>query len=347
MQIRSATDNDQQAWDAYVLEHPQGVAYHRYGWQLAIREAYQHDALYLIAEVEGLICGVLPLIFFRAPFSEAKLTSLPYCDAGGILADSDEISSALLDEAKLWARKNMASGLEIRSCDFGAVGNKTPDRSKVLMVMQLPESSESFMAAMSPKLRSQVKKPLRDGLVARQGGNELINDFYSVFTQNMRDLGSPVHSRNWIKSVVSAYGESARVGVVYTPGGLPAAAGIILLHGQKVSLPWASSLRRFNKLNANMLLYWTFLSFATDQGYKYFDFGRSTPGEGTYRFKEQWGAKPLPLTWTFIGPDGDEQIMFSASAPGSTRKILEVLWRRLPLAFCNFLGPKVRKYISL
>jgi hypothetical protein len=49
-----------------------------------------------------------------------------------------------------------------------------------------------------------------------------------------------------------------------------------------------------------MLLYWTKLEYACDNGNKTFDFGRSTPGEGTYRFKPQWGAKPQPLHWQYI-----------------------------------------------
>ena len=33
------------------------------------------------------------------------------------------------------------------------------------------------------------------------------------------------------------------------------------------------------------------------QKYAFFDFGRSSEGEGTYKFKKQWGAKPTPLVW--------------------------------------------------
>ena len=84
----------------------------------------------------------------------------------------------------------------------------------------------------------------------------------------------------------------------------PAAGGVILCHSQTVSIPWASAHRHLNRWNPNMLLYWTFLEYAADQGYAFFDFGRSTPGEGTYRFKEQWGAKPAPLFWHNISLNG-------------------------------------------
>jgi len=215
----------------------------------------------------------------------------------------------------------------------------------------LPDSAERLLASLDAKVRSQVKKPVRDGLTALLGGAELIGDFYTVFAENMRDLGSPVHSRRWIAAVVAAYGERARVAVVSTPDGIPAAAGIVLLHPTTLAIPWASSLRRYNTLNPNMLLYWIFLSLAIDQGCRQFDFGRSTPGEGTYRFKEQWGATPQPLFWCDLVGNGRAAAGRAGHAQpvhhDAARQRVVDLWRRMPLAGADWLGPRIRKYISL
>ncbi len=139
--------------------------------------------------------------------------------------------------------------------------------------------------------------------------------------------------------------------MVYTPDGIPAAAGVVLIHPSTMSIPWASSLRRYNRLNPNMLLYWIFLSLAIDSGCRCFDFGRSTPGEGTYRFKEQWGARPRQLYWyDFTGngkavaatPDHEQP-----DDSRSHRHRAADLWRRIPLTGANWAGPRIRKYISL
>jgi lipid II:glycine glycyltransferase (peptidoglycan interpeptide bridge formation enzyme) len=207
---------------------------------------------------------------------------------------------------------------------------------------------------MKAKVRSQINKPQRDGLTAKLGQMELIHEFYMVFAENMRDLGSPVHSRHWIEAVVRAYGEQCRIAVVYTPQGEVAAAGIILLHPNLVVIPWASTRQRFNRMNPNMLLYWTFLSFACDHGYPQFDFGRSTPDEGTYRFKKQWGASPQPLYWyelpTQLGQGAEAQTespSLRQRAINRGTSLVAKLWQKLPLPVANALGPKVRKYISL
>ncbi len=94
-----------------------------------------------------------------------------------------------------------------------------------------------------------------------------------------------------------------------------------------------------------MLLYWNFLKYASGNGYARFDFGRSTANEGTYKFKAQWGAKPVPLHWSYILVNNKE---LNFDTPGSAkRKQIERLWQNLPLEMANCIGPAIRKHISL
>jgi len=343
MRIRMAQNADQGIWDSYVFGHLNGLAYHRFAWKRAVETAYGFAGKYLLAETEGRIRGVLPMIFLKRPLLGGTLVSLPYCDVGGVLADDSMTQEALVKHAQELARECRAKVLDLRFSQPRGSCPSADGVGKVRMVLDLPESSEALLAGFKAKLRSQVLKPARDGLSFRVGGTELLADFYAVFTENMRDLGSPVHSREWFGAILRFFDEYVRVGVVYAPDGAPAAGGLILLHGATVTVPWASSLRRYNRLNPNMLLYWSFLSFAADREYKHFDFGRSTPGEGTYRFKKQWGAQAIPLDWREVFPTG-----VKAAGGNQTvfREQIEAVWRRMPLALCNFLGPRIRRYVS-
>ena len=351
MQCRRATYSDRDAWDDYALCHDKGSAYHLFAWKDAIEESYGFCGVYLLAENECGICGILPMIDFRVPVFKNALISLPYCDAGGILANDPETEQALITHAMVTAG-SMRTEIKIRS--FKPLQSCGQNRTgKVSMVLALPEDSESLLAGFKSKLRSQVKKTTRDGLSVRLGKAELVDAFYQVFAENMHELGSPVHDRLWLRSVVAHYGERVRVAVVYTPDQIPVAAGILLLHPSRASVPWASSLRRYNRMAPNMLLYWTLLSFATDQGYPRFDFGRSTPGEGTYRFKQQWGAQPEPLYW-YENWDGEKITHQSSTLKSgfanrmpSGKRVAENVWQRLPRPGTDWLGPKIRKYISL
>lgn len=347
MQIRRATEDDRNRWDAFVAAHSEGTPYQFWAWQEAVKKAYGYKHQYLLAEEADNICGILPLIDFRVPLRGSRLISLPFCDAGGVLAQDDNIAVALMKKAE----QHTSFHLRSTSPQLPHLVNNT---NKVRMLLDLPADGATLMEGLKSKVRSQVRKPYRDGLNAHLGGHELVNDFYTVFSENMRDLGSPVHSRDWIDAIVESYAEKARVGVVYTPQGDIAAAGIILLHPNLVVIPWASARSVFNKLNANMFLYWTFLEFACDSAYPRFDFGRSTPEEGTYRFKKQWGATPHPLYWYDVSAEPRQRYRQGAGCNKAMqrrtsylRRGITSVWQRLPLSVANILGPELRKYIAL
>jgi FemAB-related protein (PEP-CTERM system-associated) len=345
-QIKTITSADYHAWDQYILFHPLDGVYLSTPWKQAIEHGYGHETFYLAAFENNAITGVLPLALINPPLGAANLVSLPFCDYGGLLADNNKAASALLDRAVALAREHRA-GLEIRSSSasdqFRFPQGFAPATDKCRMLLKLPESSDLLWSGFKSKLRSQIKKPSREGLVARLGQSELLPDFYKVFCRNMRDLGSPVHSIHWINSVIESFSQAAKVCVVYKDN-TPAAGGIILMHAQTATVPWASALREYSRLSPNMLLYWTFLKYAADNGFAFFDFGRSTQGEGTFAFKEQWGAKPVPLSWHRLLSNGTTHE--TVSGKGSLRRASEKIWQNLPLAAANTLGPRLRKYID-
>ena len=359
--IRLADDRDQMRWDEYVLAHAQGLAYHLYSWKRAVEEAYKFSGEYFLAEKEDRICGILPLVHLGLPLGiHNRLVSLPYCDAAGVLADNASIRKSLLFNALDLAFERGFKKLEVRSgtalsqepgSDSSQSTANVPPHGKVRLLLALPEGSEKLLATFKAKLRSQVRKPMRDGLYVKFGGQELLHTFYVVFAENMRDLGSPVHSKTWIQAILKHYGPRAICGVVFLPDGSPAACGIILCHKRTVSIPWASSLRRFNHFNPNMLLYWSFLEYAADNEYEVFDFGRSAPEEGTYKFKSQWGAEPYPLFWVQwalgSGKDVPEGTEIGFGQSGKARALAERIIRNMPVPVSIFCGSRIRKYIAL
>lgn len=349
MEIKTANNSDKQNWDNYVLNHPNSTPYHLFAWKEAVENAYGFKGLYLTAEKKNQIIGILPLIHLHLPMTNGALISLPYCDAAGTLSGSQEIEKTLYDFAIKIARSKNIKKLSLRSTNLIPGTKKESSTSdKVRMILTLPSNADTLMESFKSKLRSQVKKPLRDGLTSQIGGLELLNLFYPLFAENMRDLGSPVHTRKWIKSILEAYKNKAHLVLTTMPDGQPAAGGILLTTKKSVSVPWASSLRKYNRYNPNMLLYWTFLKYACDMNFSSFDFGRSTIGEGTYKFKKQWGAKPSPLFWADFDTE-ENRFIDSPKQNGinKNRDFLAAVIMKTPVSFNNALGKVTRKYISL
>ncbi|GGY80099.1 FemAB family XrtA/PEP-CTERM system-associated protein [Marinobacter zhanjiangensis] len=336
-------------WDDYVSRHPDGTGYHQLAWTESIASAYGHRVWCLLAmSPGGNLSGVMPVCEFRVPLMGAHWISLPYCDLGGPLASSEKAASALRARALELVQRHSGKGLHLRLPGRAVDPLTESTLAKVSMLCKLPESSDALFSRYKPKLRSQIRKAEKNGLSAEvTSGPEAIGCFYRVFADNMHRLGSPVHSLRWFQELQAAFGDRLKVGLVWFDDKV-IGAGIILINGARASIPWASTLADYNRLAPNMLLYWTLLAHVTDAGCRVFDFGRSTPGEGTYRFKKQWGAEPHELNWLDFGPGGEPVIEAASSTQGSrVRTMVESAWQRLPLSVANLLGPVVRKYISL
>jgi len=329
------------AWDAYVARHPRATAYHASAWRRVIEETFGHTTVYLLALDDGRPVGVLPLALMKSLLFGRFLVSLPFVTYGGVLADSEVVERALVDEAIAMARRERAGHLELRHVDDRALGLRTRTH-KVSMRLDLPRDADLLWRGFRAKLRSQIRKPQNEGVIARIGGIDLLDPFYQVFATNMRDLGTPVYPRRFFQAVLDAFPDRARIGVA-TLGDRPVAAGLVLGSRQDLEIPWASSLRPYNFLGGNMLLYWTVLRYACESGYARFDFGRSTPHGGTYRFKEQWGAQPVPLHWQYWLARGDATPDLSPANPRYRAAIR--IWRSLPLAVANRLGPMIVSHV--
>ena len=345
--IHQAEERDQQRWDAYVLNHPDASPYHLFAWKRAVESSYGHRCHYLFAEKDGQLAGVLPLVHLNFPGLVNELTALPYCDVGNCLCDSGKVQDALLDEALNLQKKLNCKKLHLRGAlketELAKSSFQVEETGKVRMLLKLPASADELFSSFKSKLRSQVRKAEKNGVTFRWGGLDDLEAMYFVFAKNMHELGSPVHAKNWLRSVLEHYGKKAKVGLAEFEG-KTIGMGIILLACQKVSIPWASTLREYNRLGPNMLLYWNFLKYSADHGCREFDFGRSTAGEGTYRFKQQWGAEPEPLPWytcSKAGKGADE------SQHADQRGLAAAIWQKLPLPAANAVGPCLRKYISL
>ena len=349
--VTIATEADRPAWDEYVncrvtasADSPAGrfeaFGSHAWAWRDVFARSFGHRSVYLVARrsSEAALVGVLPLTEIRSWLFGRSLTSQPFLNYGGVLAESPAVARTLVEAAARVARDRRCRHVELRhvSRQFEDLPSKA---HKVTMVRRL---EPGLWDKLDRKVRNQVRKAQKSDLSTVRGGTELLDDFYRVFARNMRDLGTPVYAREFFKQVLAAFPARAQV-VVVRLGPTPVAAGVTYRTGGTIEVPWASSVRDFNALCPNHLLYWSILESALADGVRWLDFGRSTPHEGTYKFKEQWGAQPVPLHWEYAGLEGN-------AVPDQTPKnpkfrLAVSAWRQLPLWLANRVGPAVVRHV--
>jgi FemAB-related protein (PEP-CTERM system-associated) len=338
--VRPLSPSETGQWADFVQHHPRAAAYHHPAYPEHIKTVFGHNSLVLAAFDEGTLVGGLPVTLMRSRLFGEFGVSVPYFNYGGPLTHYQDVMEALLTEARSLLDTEKADHLEIRTTQPGL--SAPCSTRKVSMVLSLPKTEPELDAQLGSKVRAQYKKAEEYKPDIRFGGLELLDDFYRVFAINMRDLGTPVYSKGWFKSLLEDEQLTTYLAVGYLQG-KAVSTGFLLGHRDLLEIPWASTLRSANSTNMNMWMYRQILGYALGKGYRHFDFGRSTLGAGTYAFKKQWGAMPVPHYWYSLN-NGDQPIA-EANPDNPKYRLIIAVWQRLPVWLTRLIGPYVIKNV--
>ena len=333
--IRKISNDDSDSWNEFVNKHPASSIYHQFDFKGIIEKSFNQEACYFAAfDKDESIVGILPIIHTKSHLFGSYMTSIPYFNYGGPLTVNRFVERQLVEHVDHYARQTGVSYVELRE---SSVRKGMPSKTdKVSLFLTLPESSEQLWVGVGTKVRAQIKKGLKNNFQFKVGRHELLDDFYRVFSINMRDLGTPVYSKLFFKNILSSQLDTM-IAVQYHQGSATSCA-FLMAYKNCLEIPWASTLGSANKLNSNMVLYWNILKYACDKSYDFFDFGRSTIDAPTFKFKCQWGASPAQLHWHYMLP-GDQQVLPSLNPNNPKLKLLIWCWKKLPIVIANTIGP--------
>ena len=342
--IKTADLVDKTDWDNFLLSLNFSSHFFDWEWREILSKSFGHKPYYLIAKDQnGNTKAICPLFLVKSLLFGSSLISVPYINGGGILSIDDQASQEIKTHIKNLQQDLGCAYAELRAREesLNTYSDLTSRTHKVAMLLNLEDDSEKMFSFFPPKLRSQIRRPTKDGCYAKTitGSNvsrKDIYDFYSVFSTTMRDLGTPVYPKCFFTNSLNTFKDRATLTLVYHES-TPVAAGITIRKGNYVEIPWAAALKSKNRLSPNMLLYWELIKQAISDGCTIFDFGRSTANSGTFKFKEQWGSKALQLHWYYLGEIPDVN-------PKSKKfELLVSIWRKLPVSVANLLGPQITK----
>jgi len=328
-------------WDRYVESARLGTLYHTWAWREVIEHSFGHQAFYLTAVRDGTICGVLPLVRISSRLFGDFLVSLPFCSHGGILADNQEAADALLAAAAELARELRVHHIELRQRT--ALPTAWHQHShRVVMEIELPATIDDYLRRLSSARRKRIRYLLKHQLRPEWTGLEGVSEFYRIFAVNMRNLGTPVYPREFFEQQLCRLSDKVRI-LILRDGSQAVAAGLVSAYRETLELPWAASLPESRRKEAPTLLYWSLIEKAIEEGFKRLDLGRCVPGSGNYQFKQHWQPIAKPLNWYYWLAPGTAIRTFGADNPKF--RLATALWKRLPLAVANTLGPRVVRCI--
>jgi len=327
-------------WDACVQAGAGWTHFHRWGWKAVIEQVFGHECLYFAAcDDEGQVTGVLPLVHAKSRLFGDYLVSMPFLNYGGPLG-SDDAVRALTAHAVGVARERRVDLLELRSREPLPLDLAVSHRKITCLLDLPPGDAEGAWQRLNSNVRRKVRRAQKEGISVSFGLDQ-VSAFYDVFSRHMRDLGTPTLPRRLFETLAERFPDDVWFGCAYYQG-RPVAAGCGFQWAGEFEMTWVSALQEYHRIYANMLLYWAFIERAANLSLGVFNFGRCTPGGGTHQFKQQWGSRDVPLLWY-------QHVAGARDATPSPHERAfawgPFVWKRLPLAVANALGPAIVRLI--
>ncbi|MEW6990599.1 FemAB family XrtA/PEP-CTERM system-associated protein [Colwelliaceae bacterium 6441] len=340
-QIAVLTQKEFIAWDEYVMSHDDGTFFHLSGWQTVIENSFSHPCYFLFAKQNDKICGVLPLVEIKSALFGHALVSTPFCVYGGVIADDQEIQTALEKEAVTIAEKLNVDHLELRY--------RTEQQNEFILKQahctfgcEIAQDAESILAKVKKKQRAVIRHSLKNELSHSVTKN--ISDFYHLLSQSYRNLGTPIFKKAYFQNLINVFGDNVDITLIKDQSGQPSNA-VMNFYFKESVLPYyggGNADARFIKSADYM--YYQVLCHARERGCHWYDFGRSKNDSGPFKYKKNWGMEPKPLYYYYHLVKAKELPNLSPNNP--KYKMFINMWQKLPLKVSQFLGPFLSKYLG-
>jgi len=331
---------DRARWDAFVQACPQATFFHRAGWQTVIEAAFGHRTWFYLAEQDGAIQGVLPLAQIKSRLFGHALIALPFCVYGGVAALTDAARQEL-DMAAVDLAATLGVGhLEYRNVTAAHPGDPAWQGKELYVTFRkaISAEDEENLNAIPRKQRAMVRKGIKCGLTGEVDDN--VERFFTAYANSVHRLGTPVFSKRYFALLKETFGDDCEVRVIVRDGEL--VAGVLSFFFRDEVLPYyGGGMPVARDVAGNDFMYWNLMQAAAARGCRIFDFGRSKRGTGAFDFKKNWGFTAQPLPYEY-------RLVTAASIPdvnplNPKYQLFIRLWRKLPLALANALGPHIVK----
>jgi len=278
----------------------------------------------------------LPIGYFPVMSVKGRIVSMPHFSFGGLITcriNRKDIYSAVLPKIYKYFSGSDSHDIPYLLRDTESIGNFVQDNKVISWIDIRNKTAKQVIPATQ---LSKAHKAMENGLTCKDGGIELLADFYHVYSRNMLRLGSPVLPKPLFANILNGYTNGyVRVFCVYKEK-KPVGAAFLMSYLGFFENTWFSTLQNYNNLLPAQLLHHDMIKFSISNSGHTYSFGRSTSGSGVHEFKRRWGTGEAIIYWNYDKP---------VSLDIRKAEFMPKLWKLLPLPVANILGPVLARII--
>lgn len=290
-------------WDRFVESHAFGWLCHLSGWKRVLETSFPHlHGHYFALVQDGEIRAALPVYEVRSRLIGRRLVSIPFATLSDPLVATSDDMAALLDAAIDLSKRIGIGAIEIRT--LLAPGFVLDERLGVSRLFKhhflgldnpLEEISRKFHRSC---VRQRIARAKAGGIEVTGGETERdLREFYRLYLMSRKRLGLPPQPYHFLQSLWQTFYPEKRIGLLMAKkDGQPVAGLMLFKFRERVSAEFAAYDESFLNFSPLHALFWEAIQDARREEYKIFDFGRTSPDNGSLMdFKNRWGTTVIDL----------------------------------------------------
>ena len=310
-------------------------------WSEFVRSVYGYNIHRLVAHDSGLPLGTLALVEIKHPIFGHYLATAPYGSYGGFAYENLAARDLLLKEAGQLANRLGVNYAVVRTMDDASSPPENWIQHPIYYtyLVHLSTTPDEMLKTFSSSHRNHIRKSQNKGLSIRFGRMDLLDDAYKGLSMSMHELGSPYHSKAYLRKMAEYLGENLEFAILYDSKGKISGSGVFIYQADTVSNLHANILKDKRSSYAGEFLYWSVIERGIAKKMKVFDLGRSLVGSGNEVFKLKWSPRKQQLAyWYWLAPGHD---LPSINQQNPKFRIVVAIWKKLPAFIVNFFGPYI------
>jgi serine/alanine adding enzyme len=336
-------------WDQFVLSHKGGTIYHTSSWCRVIEQTYGHQPVYVIIEDDsGAIQAGLPLFYIKSKLAGYRLVGLPGAQACDPLVSNQEEYDQLVAFALDFMQRHHIKNLELRTSehfqlDSRKFGHEMKEYS--CYILNLDRELQAIESSLKKdSIRRRIKKAYASGLQLSIG--ESLNDikeFYKLYLQLRKNRGLLPQPYLFFSSMFANMAEDKNIDILHAKYGNRVVSSLILLkYKDAVNYEFGASRPDMMHLGTSPFLLWEAIKKAKRDGYKRFDFGRTSDDNTSLaQFKLKWGTTCEALPYYFIPGLGNTAIIRRKSL---SKVMMSYAIHYSPPRLCQLMGRTLYKH---
>jgi len=320
-------------WDPFVLEHPYGLICHTSKWKTVLEKSFPHmkGHYFVIKDASSQITAALPIYVVKSWLLGTRLVSIPFATISDLLISDEDDFNKLWHSVLDYSNSVRTKNIELKTL-FSSQMIKDDHLDRVsyykhhyLEIDRKPiELKKKFH---KKSVKSAINKALKSNLrINRKNGRQELDTFYKLYLITRKRLKLPPQPYAFFKAIWETFPENFQILLSYHDK-QPVSGLAFFKFKERVSTEFAGWDTDCHGSKPNHLLYWEAIKIAGDEGFKIFDFGRTSPNNiGLMNFKRRWGTKEMDLP-CYYRSDKKETVQVKENSKGyrATQSICSIL----------------------